>query len=151
MTRTPETKPEEKKPSSRRTAIIITVVFLVVIAIVIVVSIYFFVWRDLWRPVITVNDETINMGYLIRRMKYFDNTDNVEGMLRTLTEEEFIRQGAAGYGIEVTPDEVDELLRDIARGENETISESEFKAWYRNTLNEIKLSNTEHREWLRKD
>jgi parvulin-like peptidyl-prolyl isomerase len=147
--RTPEPAPERKSTPGLRTTIIIAVVFLAAIAIVVVVSIYFFVWQDLWSPIIRVNDETINMDYLIRRMKYLNNTDDITGMLETITEEEFIRQGAPLYGIEITPDEVDEVLRDIARGENETISESEFKAWYRNALNETKLSDAEYREWLR--
>lgn len=131
-----------------RNTIIIAVVFVAVIAIIVVVSIYFFVWQDLWSPIIRVNDETISMDYFIRRMKYVDRTDNIEGMLETITEEEFTRQGAARYGIEVTEDEVDEVLRDIARGENETISESEFKVWYRNALNETMLSDAEYREWV---
>ena len=146
--RTPEPKPEEKKPSGRRTAIIASMALLVIIAVSVVIGLYFSVWQDLWSPVLKVNDETTNMDYLIRRMKYLDKTDDAIGMLTTLTEEEFIRQGATRYGIEVTPDEIDELIRDIARGENETISESEFKAWYRNALNEIKLSDAEYREWL---
>lgn len=120
-----------------------------VIAISIVVGLYFSTWKNLWSPVIMVNDTTINMDYLIRRMKYVDRTDDVIAMMTTLTEEEFIRQGALLYFIEVTPDEIDELVRDIARGENETFSESEFKTWYRNILNETQLSETEYREWLR--
>ena len=140
MARTPATRPEEKKTSTKRTAIITTVAVFAIIAISIVVSLYFLVWKDLWRPIIEVNDETISMDYLIRRMKYFDMTDDTIGMLTTLTEEEFIRQGASRNGIEITEDEIDELLREVARGENETISDSEFQAWYRNILNEIKLS-----------
>jgi parvulin-like peptidyl-prolyl isomerase len=146
--RAPDKKPEEKKISGRRTAIITTAVVFAVIAISIVVSLYFSVWKDLWSPVIKVNDETISMDYLIRRMKYFDETDDIIDMMTTLTEEEFIRQGAPRYGIEVTEDEIDDLIRDIARGENETISESEFKVWYRNVLNETKLSEAEYREWV---
>ncbi len=149
MARAPETKPEEKKPSGRKTAIITTVVLFAVIAISIVVGLYFSVWKDMWSPVIIVNDETISMDYLIRRMKYIEETTDVLVMLETITEEEFIRQGAPRYVIEVTPDEIDEMLRDIARGENETISESEFKAWYRNELNETKFSDTEYRELVR--
>ena len=148
MTRTPETEPEEKKPSGRRIAIITTVVLFVVIAISIVVGLYVSVWKDLWSPIIIVNDEAINMDYVIRRMKYVEKTNDVLAMLETLTEEEFIRQGASRYNIEVTPDEIDEILRDIGRGENETISESEFKEWYRNALNETQLSDTEYRERL---
>ena len=121
-------------------------VFLVVITISIVTGYYFLVWKDLWRPVLRVNDETISMDYLIRRLKYPYKTYDIEGMLMTITIEEFIRQEAPNYGIEVIPDEVDEWLRDEARGENETISESEFKAWYRDRLNETQLSNAEYRE-----
>jgi len=138
----------EKKPSGRKTAIIAAVVFLVIIAVSVVIGLYFSIWKDLWSPVIRVNDTTINMDYLIRRMKYLEATDDVISMLTTITEEEFIRQGAPRYGIEATPDEIDELMRDFARGENETISDSEFKTWYRNILNEIKLSDAEYREWL---
>jgi foldase protein PrsA len=148
LARTPTARPEEKEPSGRKTAIVITATAVAVIAISIIVGLYFTTWQDLWSTVIRVNDETISMDYLIRRMKYFDRTEDVEGSLRVLTEEEFIRQGASRYGIEATSDDVDELLRDIARGENETISESEFKVWYRNTLNEIQLSDTEYREWI---
>ena len=127
ITRTPETKPEEKKPSGRRIAIVTTVALCAIIAISIVVGLYFSVWKDLWRPIITVNDETINMGYIIRRMKYVDNTTDVLTMINeTIINEMLIRQGADRYNIEVTPDEIDEVLRDIARGENETISENEF-------------------------
>jgi foldase protein PrsA len=147
--RTPEIKAEEKKPSGRRIAITTTVVLFAFIAISIVVGLYFAVWKDLWSPIIIVNDETINMDYLIRRMKYVEKTNDVLAMLESLTEEEFIRQGASRYNIEVTPDEIDEMLRGIARGENETISESEFKEWYRNALNETQLSDTEYRERLR--
>ena len=149
IAKTPGPKPEEKKSSGKKTAIIASVVFLFIIAISVVVGLYFSIWKDLWRPIIQVNDETISMDYFIRRMKYLDNTDDIQGMLETVTQEEFIRQEAAGLGIEVTPDEVDEYIRDIARGENETISESEFKAWYRDILNEIKLSDAEYREWIR--
>jgi len=141
---------EKKKPSGRRIVIITTMVFAVVVTTTIIVSMYFLVWRDLWRPIVTVNDETVNMDYVIRRMKYVDKTDDILNFVyEVIPHEMLIRQGAPRYGIEVTPDEVDELLRDIARGENETISEAEFKEWYRNRLNETKLSDTEYREYVR--
>ena len=109
--RTLEPKSEEEKPSGRRTAIILTGTFLVVIAIVVVVSLYLFIWQDLWRTIITVNDETINMDYFIRRMKYVDNTDDVLLMLyEKIPYEMLIRQGTSRYGIEVTQDEIDEIL-----------------------------------------
>jgi foldase protein PrsA len=148
IARTPAPKPEKKRPSGRRTAIIITAVFLVVITISILAGLYFSTWKDLWRPILRVNDETISMDYLLRRMKYPEKTRDIEGILMVLTQEEVIRQEAPNYSIEVTPDEIDERLRDVARGDNETISESEFKKWYRDQLNETQLSDAEYRELI---
>jgi len=146
--RTPGSKPERERPSGRRTFIVITLVFLAVIAISIVIGFYFFVWKDLWRPVLRVNDETINMDYFLRRLKDYDNTYgtyDIETMLLNITIEEIIRQRAPDYGIEVTSDEIDEWLWNEALGENETISESEFQAWYRNALNVTQFSDAEYR------
>lgn len=149
LKRTPEPIPGEQKASGKRN-IILTVAFLGIIAIAIVAGLYFSTWKDLWRPVITVNEETINMDYLIRRMKYVEKTDDILTMLyEVIPNEMLIRQGAPRYGIQVTPDELDGLLRDVARGENETISEIEFKSWYRNQLNETRFSDAEYREWVR--
>jgi hypothetical protein len=89
------------------------------------------------------------MDYLIRRMKYVDRTDDILLMVyEIIPTEMLVRQGAPRYDIEVTSEELDELLRTIARGENETISDAEFEAWYRNALNESKLSDAEYREWV---
>lgn len=147
--RTPKPTPEKQRPSGRRTFIVITLVFLAVIAVSIVIGFYFLVWKDLWRPVLRVNDETINMDYLLRRLEYYNNTYgtyDIDAMLITIIKEEVIRQRVPDYYLEVTPDEIDERLRDTARGENETISESEFNVWYRNELNATRLSDAEYRE-----
>jgi foldase protein PrsA len=147
--RTPKDKPDEKKPSGKRNSII-AVAFIGIVAIAVVVGLYFTIWQDLWRTVVTVNDETVNMGYLIRRMKYVDKTDDILMMVyEIIPTEMLVRQGVSRYDIEVTTDELDELLRTIARGENETISEIEFNTWYRNALNESRLSDAEYREWIR--
>lgn len=147
--RIPGAKPGRERPSGRRTAIITTVVFLAIIAIVVVVSMYFLIWKDLWRPVLRVNDETISMDYLLRRLKDYENTYgtyDIESMLSAITIEEIIRQRAPDYGIEVTSDEINEWIWNEALGENETISESEFQAWYRNVLNVTQFSDAEYRE-----
>jgi foldase protein PrsA len=138
---------DQKKPSSRKVVIITTVVFITVVAIGIVVSLYFLVWRDLWRPIITVNGESVNMDYFVRRAKYVNKTDDVLTVLyEIIPNEMLVRQSVPGYGIEVTADEVDELLWETARGENETFSENEFKTWYRDILNVTQLSDAEFRE-----
>jgi parvulin-like peptidyl-prolyl isomerase len=64
----------------------------------------------------------------------------------TIIKEEVIRQRAPDYDLEVTSDEIDDRLWNNARGENKTISESEFNVWYRNELNVTQLSDVEYRE-----
>jgi parvulin-like peptidyl-prolyl isomerase len=67
-------------------------------------------------------------------------------MLQRLTNEQLIKIEAPRYVAEVSPEDIDQELRRIARGESETISESEFKEWYRQLLNEVDLSDSEYRE-----
>lgn len=150
LRRTPRVEAERKKPPGRRTVIIISLILVFIITASIILSLYFTEWKNLWTPVITVNDETINMDYLIRRMKYFDRTDDVLTMVyEIIPSEMLIRQGAPRYGFEVTPEDVEKILRDIAKGENDTISEIEFESLYRNELNISKLSDAEYREIVR--
>ena len=100
--RSPKPELGDRKRLSKKIIITVWVAFLVVITISIVVGLYFSTWRDLWRPIVTVNGETINMDYLIRRMKYVDRTDDVIMMVYELIPYEMlIRQGASRYGIEV--------------------------------------------------
>jgi foldase protein PrsA len=71
-------------------------------------------------------------------------------MLQSLTNEQLIKLGAPRYGITVTDQDIDQELRRMASGsENITITEAEFKEWYRRLLNENKLSNSEYRELVR--
>jgi len=99
-------------------------------------------------PVIKVNDSEISIGYLIRRLEAADSND-IFAMMQALTNEELIRQAAPRLGIEITDEEIDETLHDVARGDNESISEPEFQNWYRLQLNESRLSETEFRELWR--
>jgi parvulin-like peptidyl-prolyl isomerase len=67
-------------------------------------------------------------------------------MLMRLTNEQLIKIAAPEYVGEVTPADIDQALRGIAGGESETISESEFKEWYRQLLNQVDLSDSEYKE-----
>ena len=87
------------------------------------------------------------MGYFIKRARLATGAqDSISSTLQELTNELLIKQGVPRYGIEASPEDIDQALRRIARGESETISESEFKEWYRQQLNESKLSNSEYRD-----
>ena len=131
----------------RWTAFIIASV--VVVLILIIVGVFYYFSEDARynrRTTITVDDTSINMDYFVRRA-WLAGADPFE-MLEALTNELLIRIAAPQYVDEVSPEDIDQELRRIARGESETISESEFKEWYRQLLNEIDLSDSEYREYV---
>ncbi len=94
--------------------------------------------------VIAVDDTAINMDYFLRRMKLTGADSMV--MLEALTNEQLIKIKAPEYGVAVSPEDVEREFRKIAGGENGTISESEFKEWYRQLLNDFDFSDEEYRE-----
>jgi parvulin-like peptidyl-prolyl isomerase len=144
----PSSKPEDTKQKPRRTGLIIVAVVIAVIAIGIVIGWYVVYVQPLQIPIIVIGDDIINADYFIRRAMLDPSaSSDPMVMLQTLTNELLIKQGAPRYGIKVTPEEIDEELRAIARGESETITEEEFKEWYRQQLNETNLSDAEFKEF----
>ncbi|MBA7647521.1 Foldase protein PrsA [subsurface metagenome] len=130
----------------RRTGIIIAAVVIAVMA----ATIGFFSYQQYIAPyrhiVIKADDINIRMDYFLKRIRLAGGTDPID-MLAQLTKEQVIKLAAPQYGIEVSPEDVDEALRTMFRGESETISESEFKEWYRQLLNETGLSDSEFKEY----
>ncbi len=127
----------------RRTAFIVASVVIVLIPVIVGVSLYINA-APFRRVIITVDDTSINMDYFLMRTR-LAGADPME-MINTLTNEQLIKIAAPRYVAEVSPEDIDQALRRIARGESETISESEFKEWYRQLLNEIDLSDSEYKE-----
>ncbi len=139
----PSPKAIARGPEWRRTAIIITSVVITLILIIVGVSLYTnsAPFRSI---IITVDDTSINMDYFLMRTRLAGADPMV--MLQRLTNEQLIKIVAPRYVGEVSLEEIDQELRRIARGESETISESEFMEWYRQLLNEIGLSDPEYKE-----
>ena len=127
----------------RRTAFIIASVVIVLILVIVGVSLYINA-APFRRIIITVDDTSINMDYFLKRTR-LAGADPME-MLEALTDELLIKVEAPRYVAEVTPQDIDQELRRVAGGESGTISESEFKEWYRQVLNEIDLSDSEYKE-----
>ncbi|MAE10782.1 MAG: hypothetical protein CL876_02475 [Dehalococcoidales bacterium] len=131
----------------RWTRIIIAAVVIALIA----GTIGFFAYQQYVAPyrlvVITVDDTDIRMDYFLKRITLAGEVDPIS-MLTQLTEEQIIILGAPQYGIEVSPEEIDETLKTMFLGDSESFSESEFKEWYRQSLNESELSDTEYRDIL---
>ena len=123
-------------------------VVLVVLGLAIGIGYYVIYVVPFQYTIVKVNDAEINIDYFIRRLQG-GTADNIFTMIETVINEELIRQGAPRYGIKVTDEEVTDELRATARGENQTISEAEFRTWYRTQLNESRLSDAEFKELTR--
>jgi len=143
--KTPSSETTESTRKQRWTAFIIASVVIILILIIVGVSYYFSENAEYHRlTIITVDDIPIRMDYFLMKTR-LAGADPM-AMMAALTHEQIIKLEAPKYVAEVSPEDVDQELRRIARGESETISESEFKAWYRQLLNENDLSDSEYRE-----
>ena len=141
---------ESRAPGTAQILLVIAVVFVVVGGIA-----GFAIYRDRVAPfrttVLIVDDTSINMRYFLKRVRMAQR-DPLE-MLQALTRELVIAQVAPQppYDIEVSEDDVEHFIRDIARGGAETITEAEVREWYRQQLNENQFSDSEFRELIRRD
>jgi len=129
--------------------IVIAVVVLAIIVVIAGVAIY----QDRVAPfrtiVLKVDGSSITMRYFLKRV--LSSGREAMAMLQTLTNEEIIKQAAPKppYNIKIGEEDIELFLKDLARGESDTISEKEFKEWYRQRLNESRLADSEFRELMR--
>ncbi len=81
------------------------------------------------------------------RMRYFVDRARLAGSgglstIQNLTNEEILKLSEKKYGIAVTSKDIDDYLRIQASGsENETISDVEYNEWYRQLLNEKRVTS----------
>ncbi len=97
----------------RRTAVIVASVVIVLILIIVGVSLYINS-APFRRTIITVDDITINMDYFLMRTRLADAS--AREMLGELTNEQVIKIEAPRYVTEVSPEDIDQELRRMARG-----------------------------------
>jgi parvulin-like peptidyl-prolyl isomerase len=96
-----------------------------------------------------VDGNAIDMRYFLKRVAMSGEPSLTT--LQALTKEQIIKQSVtkSPYDLAVTDQEIDQFARNIARGKSKTISEGEFKEWYRQQLNESRLSDAEFRDLLK--
>lgn len=145
-----KSKKHEVVDSKARIRTIFTAVAVViVIAIIAGIAIY----RDRVAPfrttILVVDDASIPMRYFLKRISLAGSEPMV--ILQTLMREQIIKQVAPKppYNIEIEEEEIDQLLREMARGASEGITEDEYNEWYRQQLNESRLSKLEFRDLAR--
>ena len=150
--KTPGSKTTEGKWSGKQQFIIAS---LIIATILVTVGIfYYFVYvAPMQKVVCEVGDDTIKMGYFIKRTwlaqrELGTDISPIDFLRNILARELIIKQGAAKLGITVTDEEIETVLRNAARGESETISKKEFDEWYRQLLNESKMTDAEYKDYL---
>ncbi len=134
--------------SSKLRSIILAVIVVLIIGGIAGVAIY----RDRVTPfrniVLEVDGTSIRMRYFLKRIAM--SGEPPLSLLQKLTKEMIIKQTVTKppYNITVTEQDIDQFARDIARGENESLAEVEFREWYRQQLNENRLSKAEFRDLM---
>jgi len=135
----------ERERKGKQTAYIIIGLVIAVILIIFGVFYYQTYAAPLRHVIITIDNIQIRMDYFLERTRVA-GADPMS-MLQSLVNEQLIKLGAPRYGITVTSQEINQELRRIASGgDNITVTEAEFKEWYRQRLNETKLSDSQYRE-----
>lgn len=134
---------------NRRSAIIVATVVVILILIIIVVSIYPAYIAPFRRNVITVNDINLSMDYFLKRIE-MSGSDPLS-MLTQLTNDQIVKKAAPQYGIEITKEDIDQALKSVFQGSasdnaSQSFSQAEFDEWYRQLLNESRLSDAEYRD-----
>ncbi|OGN89843.1 MAG: hypothetical protein A2158_05420 [Chloroflexi bacterium RBG_13_46_14] len=143
--RAAEAQAVENVWSGKRLVITLSIIFIVIIAIIIGINHYFSEDQKYLRiDVISVDGEVISMDYFVRRC-YASGSDPL-GNLTNITREMVLKKEAEAAGIEISPEAVENKLIEMASGEGEPMTQSEFKEWFRQRLNESKLSDDEYRD-----
>ncbi len=96
------------------------------------------------RTLISVDNINVSMGYFLKRAA-LAGADPMS-MMQSITNEQLVKLGAAEYGLKATPEDINLELRNSASGGSGNITESEFREWYRQQLNESRLTDREYRE-----
>jgi foldase protein PrsA len=105
--------------------------------------------RPFRTTVLEVDGTSIKMSYFLKRVAI--SSQQPVSVLQMIAREEMLKEEAPRqpYGITVTAQDIDRYARDLARGKEAAIGENEFREWYRQQLNESRLSDTELRDLLR--
>jgi hypothetical protein len=140
-------KPRSRNGGARLPYIIAAVVLLAVIGVVGVA--YYQVYVAPFQKVIITFDNTqVRMKDFLDRARL--SGSGGMGTLQNITNEETIKAGTARLGLTVTPGEIDARLRKEAAGsENVTVSDAEFKEWYRQLLGSNKMSDAKYKETVK--
>ncbi len=137
------------KSTRKRRNIIIAAAVTAVVIVIAGAAIYADRVAPFNTTVVAVDDRSVSMRSFLRRT-YLSGEEPV-AMLQTVAHEEIINKVVPEppYNIAVSDQDVSLFLRDVAKGESDSISDGEFKAWYRQQINESLMPEKEFRYLIR--
>jgi parvulin-like peptidyl-prolyl isomerase len=138
-----------QKPSSHRRGLLVAAAATAVVAAVAGVAIYLDRVAPFRTTVVSVDRNAVSMRTFLHRA-YLSGQDPT-AMLQVIANEQIVKLVAPAppYRIRVTEQDIDAFLRDVARGNSESIAESDFKAWYRQQVNESRMSDKAFRDLVK--
>jgi hypothetical protein len=135
-------------PNGKRIIAIIVTAFIAVVALIIGVNHYFSEDQKFYRiNVINVDDTSVSMDYFVRRC-FASGTDPMSA-LTGLTQELIIKKQAEINNFTISDQDVEARIIENASGESGTMSQSEYREWLRQRLNETRLSEKEYKDFVR--
>ena len=142
------TRPINPERRTRRITYIIASLVIAAAVVLVGVAYYQQYMAPFQKVVITIdNVPTIKMRYFLERA----NLANSDGLatIENLTNEEVLKLAETKYGISISHEDINKALRNqAAGGDNITLSDVEFNEWYRQLLNEKKVTDNVYREMV---
>lgn len=132
---------------TRRTVIMLSTAIVLIILAIAGAFIYPTYIGPFRISVITGAGIDVKMDYFIKRIK-LSGSDPL-GMLTQLTSDYVIKLGAGQYGIAADAQDINGAIRSVFEGHSGNVtagSDTEFKEWYRQLLNESGLTDAQYRE-----
>src|SRR4030042_4365654 len=148
----PDTKAADKEKNKLRNTFITAISIFVVIILVISIAYYLFYVMPFQRAIIKVDNDVVKIDYFLKRALNSSSDDPIgQALFESLVNELIIMQEAPKYGIDITDQDIDTTLHDIAKGSSESITDDEYKEWYRQLLNSTQYSNKQLRDSVKRN
>ncbi len=132
--------------ASRSVRIFLPVAIVLLLGGIVFAAIYYNQIAPFKAKVLAVDGKTVDMGYFLRRVRLAGG--DPFSTLQVLAREMIVKEKAPKepYNISLTEKDVDGLLREVAGGSGGSLSEAEFREWYRQQINESRLTEGQFRD-----
>ena len=145
-------EPQEAQPKRDRTkkrTLLISGIIVGVVLLIAFFALYQYSIKPMNTVVMQVGDSKLTMGYFLKRIMLSEEQDSL-ATLQNLMNEQILLEGSKQepYSISVTDAQCDAYAKAIVGGE-EGISDTEFREWFRQQVNESGLKESQYRDMIK--